>query len=86
MNYIAKYKEAYNYGYVDGYSDGIIEVKDMLQDYINDLLCVRSIVKTGTNPEYNGQFGAAVADGQKTLLDNIISRLEEIAVKEVKEG
>lgn len=70
--------EMYEEGYADGYKEAENHIRDRIQNYINELIGARCIVATGVRPEYNGPFGAAVADGQKTVLDNVISRLEGI--------
>lgn len=70
--------EMYDEGYEDGYTECKHNMRDKIQDYINDLICARDLVATGAHPETNGPYGAAVADGQKTVLDNVISKLEEL--------
>lgn len=68
----------YNAGYDDGRNEGLRTMKDKLQTYICDLITARDVVATGTHPESNGPFGAAICASQKNLLDNIISHLEDI--------
>lgn len=77
------YEDGYHKGYTDGSREREIQIRDEIQDYINDLICARDIVVTGAHPETNGSFGTAVADGQKIVLDNVISKLEGM-IKEMR--
>lgn len=64
--------------YDEGFEDGMNAMKSKIQDYIINLNEARDLIVSEAYPEIIGPFGVVIADAQKTVLDKVISRLEEI--------